>query len=181
MKETKATNHLHETEPRWFAVYTRFKSEKVVKRLLEKKGIETYLPLQRKTRRYTRKIKQVDLPLITCYVFVRIIRKEYLTVLQTENVVKFLRLSSDLVSIPESEINLMKRVVGESFPITAEPTTFGIGDYVEVIAGNLTGLKGRLLSRQGKNAFLVDLETIGYSLQIGIDTNLLSRLERQAG
>ena len=34
-------NQLHETEPRWFAIYSAFKKEKFAKKLLEKKGIET--------------------------------------------------------------------------------------------------------------------------------------------
>lgn len=65
-------NHLHPIESRWFAVYTRSKSEKVVKRLLDQKNIENYLPLQKVTRRYTRKIKSYEIPLISCYIFVKI-------------------------------------------------------------------------------------------------------------
>ena len=84
-------NHLHETEPRWFAVYTRYKREKLVAQQLRDKGIEVYLPLQHFTRRYTRKIKKVEMPLISCYVFARITKKEYVPVLETPDVVQFVR------------------------------------------------------------------------------------------
>ncbi|MEK7255619.1 MAG: transcription termination/antitermination NusG family protein, partial [Bacteroidota bacterium] len=76
-------SHLDGVEPKWFAVYTRYKSEKVVQRLLQNKKIESYLPLQRVTRRYTRKIKHHDIPLISCYIFVKIVRAEYVPVLET--------------------------------------------------------------------------------------------------
>ena len=35
-------NHLHQTQSRWFAVYTRFKREKMVTRELTQKGIEVF-------------------------------------------------------------------------------------------------------------------------------------------
>ncbi|MEZ4957062.1 MAG: transcription termination/antitermination NusG family protein, partial [Saprospiraceae bacterium] len=68
MSNINYENHLHASEPKWFAVYTRSKSEKVVKRLLASKNIECYLPLQKVTRRYTRKIKSYEIPLISCYI-----------------------------------------------------------------------------------------------------------------
>ena len=74
-------NHLDTSEARWFAVYARYKREKVVAQRLQEKGIECYLPLQRLTRYYTRKVKQVELPLISGYLFTKITKKEYVPVL----------------------------------------------------------------------------------------------------
>jgi transcription antitermination factor NusG len=172
----ESENHLHQTEPRWFAVYTRFKSEKVVKRLLDAKNIENYLPLQSITRRYTRKLKTHDIPLISCYIFVRIVRSEYVPVLETENVVKFIRFAKNLLSIPEEEINILRRVVGEQIEVEAEPGLIREGDLVEVIGGKLTGLRGRLVEKQGKKHMVVELETVGYSLKMNIDAALLRKL-----
>ncbi len=173
---TDAENHLHATEARWFAVYTRFKSEKVVKRLLDLKNIENYLPIQSVTRRYTRKIKTHDIPLISCYIFVKITRTEYVPVMETENVVRFIRFSRNLLSIPESEINILRRVVGEAVEVEAEAGLLRQGDLVEVVGGKLTGLQGRLVEQQGKKQMVVELENVGYSLKISIDTNLLRRI-----
>ncbi len=169
-------SHLHAAEARWFAVYTRFKSEKVVKRLLDNKKIENYLPLQTVTRRYTRKIKHHDIPLISCYIFVKITKEEYVPVLETENVVKFIRFAKNLLSIPEAEINILKRVVGEGAEVEAEPGLFKEGDEVEIIGGKLTGLRGRLVERQGKKQMVVELETVGYSLKMNVDASLLRRI-----
>ena len=60
--EKKPINDLHPTEIRWFAVHTRNKSEKFVKRMLEKKEIETYLPLQKIMRQYGRVRRLVERP-----------------------------------------------------------------------------------------------------------------------
>ncbi len=170
-------NHLHPTEPRWFAVYTRYKSEKVVKRLLDSKNIENYLPLQTVVRQYTRKIKRHDIPLISCYIFVRITNDDYVRVLETENVVKFLRFARNLLSIPDEEINILRRVVGEGIDVEAEPGRFQEGDAVEVVGGKLTGLRGRLVEKQGKKHMLVELETVGYTLKMSVDATLLKKIE----
>ncbi|MEO1263209.1 MAG: UpxY family transcription antiterminator [Bacteroidota bacterium] len=176
MALTNHENHLHVTQPRWFAVYTRSKSEKVVQRLLASKKIENYLPLQKVTRRYTRKIKSHDIPLISCYIFVKITKDQYVPVLETENVVKFIRFSKNLVSIPEQEIEIMKLVVGEGENVEASIGRFDEGDVVEVIGGKLTGLRGQLIEKQGKKQMVVELENVGYSLKMNIDVSLLRKI-----
>jgi transcription antitermination factor NusG len=164
-KETY-TNQLSLDEPRWFAIYTNFKREKLVNKMLLQKGIENYLPLQKLTRRYSRKVRAVELPLISGYVFVKIVKNQYIPVLETDHVLKFIRFSKNLLAIPESEIDLIKRVVGEGMEITMEPITYQEGDEVEIVGGNLTGLRGKLISKDGKKQFTIELNNLGYSLYI---------------
>ena len=174
MQQTKLEyeNHLNDTEARWFAVYTKFKREKLVAKQLREKGIEVYLPLQHFTRRYTRKVKQVEIPLISCYVFTRITRKEYIPVLDTPDVVQFVRFSKNLIAIPEKEIQIIKRVVGEQIEIEVEPNKFIEGQPVVIVGGNLTGLTGKLIDKGHKN-FLIELENLSYAMRMHVDPALL--------
>lgn len=177
-KVAELQNHLHKTEARWFAVYTRNKSEKYVLDKLSKKGIEAYVPLLHFTRKYKSKTKQVELPLINCYVFVKITKEDYIRVLQTENVISFLKLRNNLIAIPENEIDTLRWVVGEKLTINVDENTgFEEGVAVEVIAGNLTGLKGKIVKRKNKKHFLVALKTIGYTLNVDISQDLLQRTD----
>lgn len=169
-------NHLHPTDSRWFAIYTPYKREKLVCRQLNKKGITAYLPVQHLVRRYTRKIRKVELPLISCYVFVKITQGEYIKVLETEQVMGFVKFSGNLIAIPDAEIALMKRVLGEGIEVNAEKQSYQEGDIVEVVSGNLVGTRGKLCSIQGKKQFLVDLNFLGYTLQINIDPALLQKV-----
>lgn len=172
-------NHLDSEEPRWFAIYTNYKREKLVQSMLDQKGIHAYVPLQKVTRRYTRKIKTLELPLINCYVFVKITNKEYVPVLETEHVLKFIRFSKNLISIPEAEIEIIKRVVGEGIEVEIEQgNRYKEGDEVEIVAGNLLGLKGRLISINGKKQMLVELENMGYSLRMEVEPSLLKKLNQ---
>ena len=172
----KHENHLDKTEARWFAVYTRFRREKLVQRILEEKGIEVYLPIQKFTRRYTRKVREVSIPLFSCYVFVKIVQDQYIKVLETENVVRFIQFKKNLIAIPEKEIEIVRRVVGESIPIAVTEEYWQQGDQVEVIAGQLTGLKGKLIHQNGKQKFVIELEKMGYGLQMELDSKYLRKV-----
>ncbi len=171
-------NHLDDHEAKWFAIYTRYKREKIVAKRLEQKGIEVYLPLQKFTRRYVRKVKQVELPLINCYLFTKITKKEYVPVLEDQDVVKFVRFSKNLISIPDAEIQVIQRVVGEAIEIDVSPAEYMPGDDVEIIAGQLTGLKGKLLKKENEKNFLIELESIGYQMRMQVDPALLQRIGR---
>lgn len=173
------TNHLHDSEQRWFAVHTRSRSEKFVQRMLTKKGIHAWLPLQRLLRRYTRSTRTVEKPLINSYVFVKITKSEYLPVLETENVAGFVRFSKNLISIPEGEIEILRRITMETeIDVAVVPGAFTEGDMVEISAGNLMGLRGQILKIEGKRKMQVVLEHIGYSLLISVDAAFLAKTTR---
>lgn len=171
-------NHLDDHEAKWFAIYTRYKREKMVAKRLQQKGIEVYLPLQKFTRRYVRKVKQVELPLINCYLFTKITKKEYVPVLETQDVLKFVRFSRNLISIPEAEIRIIQRVVGEAVEVEVNPAEYLPGDDVEIIAGQLTGLKGKLLKKENEKNFLIELESLGYQMLMKVDPSLIQRTGR---
>lgn len=172
----RADIRLDEHTPRWFAIYTRYKREKQIRKRLIEKGIQTYLPLQQCVRHYKRKVKVVDLPLINCYLFVKITRQQYIQVLETADVLHFVRPTKELIAIPEEEINILKRVVGEKLSLEVDRSTFQSGDVVEIISGNLTGIKGILLENSSKHNFLIELNRIGYSLEMQVDPTLIRRV-----
>ncbi len=169
-------NHLDAEEAKWFAVYTKYKREKVIRTDLERQGIQAYLPIQKLTRVYASKRKVVEMPLISCYIFVKITKPEYLRVLQTEGVVTFVKIAKNLISIPEKEIEIMKQVVGEGIPVTAEPKGMHRGDEVEIIGGSLTGLKGTLVDNHGDKEVIIDLDNMGYSLRMTLDAKYLRKI-----
>ncbi len=172
-------NHLDKHEERWFAVYTKYKREKIVHKQLTDKGIHCFLPLQKVTRYYTRKIKHLELPLISCYVFVKIIKDQYVPVLETSDVVNFVKISKNLISIPEHEINILRQVVGEQVDMElVQGNKLETGDWVEIISGRLVGLKGQLLEQRSNKNFVIALERLGYSLYMQVDPKMLRKTKK---
>ncbi len=170
-------NDLKVDTAKWFAVLTRIKSEKAVTLCLNQSGIKAYVPLQKITRIYTRKRRTIMVPLIYRYIFVHIRTEEYVSVLETPNVEGFLRFKKQLIAIPNHEIEWLQRVTGEINDITLESQPFTAGESVEVVYGNLTGLKGKLIESLGKNELLIELDHIGFGLRIQIDPTHLRKLK----
>jgi len=160
----------------WYAITTKFKCEKYVTAVLQRKGLEAYVPLLKKTRRYTRKIKTYEIPMISCYAFVKIVPEDSARVLEVPYVHGFLRFDGKIVPVPEREIQMMRRVVGEISDVVVEPRHWVRGDRVEVIAGNLTGIQGTLIEGSGKHEFIIELETLGYQLRMVVDRSVLRRI-----
>jgi transcription antitermination factor NusG len=170
-------NHLVSNEKRWFAIYTKFKAEKYVVECLKKKGITAYLPLIKKSKRYTRKVKFYEVPLINCYAFVCIDNSEYVKVLETEYLLKFIKQGKNLISIPKKEIDLLERIVNSENLTMAQQISFVEGKLVEIISGQLTGLKGKLVARKNKNEFVVELLNMGIQLKLDINPAYLRPLK----
>jgi transcription antitermination factor NusG len=169
-------NQLDELQPRWFAVYTRSKSEKLVQRMLQKKGVQVYLPLQRLLRRYTRSVRMVEKPLINCYVFVKIIRTQYVPVLETEHVKGFVKFNKNMIAIPEHEIDILRRITLEDgLDVEVIQGQLAEGDSVEISAGALMGMKGRIVKTDGKHKFQVEISYLFHSLLITIDAAFLEK------
>ncbi len=162
-------NRLHDSVARWFVVYTKYKTEKYVVQKLLKKRIHAYVPLLTYSKKWARKIKHYEVPLINCYVFVKITREDYVSVLETEYVSGFLKNRGNLNEVREQEIEVLRKIVGERKDILGEALTFEKGKRVEIVSGNLTGMKGKLIEKQGKKEVLVEIESIGWQFRMSVD------------
>lgn len=169
-------NRLHSEISRWFVIYTKYKTEKYVLDKLSKKGITAYVPLISYTKRYASKLKEYQVPLINCYVFVKITKDEYVKVLETEYVSAFLKNRGNLTDVKEDEIQILRKIVGENEEFEVGEIEFTKGKKVEIISGNLTGIVGKLIEQKGKSEFVIELESIGYQFRMNIDKTSLRPL-----
>jgi len=153
----------------WYAVYVKSRTEKKAETELQFMDIETFLPIQRKLRQWSDRKKWVEMPLISGYLFVRISRKEYDTVLQSNYVVSYVRFEGKAATIPDNQIDYLKLMLKQdNLDIEITRESFEPGQLIEVIAGPLIGLRGKLLRIKGKNKVAIELEQLGYSALIEI-------------
>ncbi len=153
----------------WYAVYVRSRTEKKAETELRFMNIETFLPLQRKLRQWSDRKKWVEMPLISGYLFVHISRKEYDTVLQSNYAVSYVRFEGKAATIPDRQIEYLKLMLKQdNLEIEISRESFAPGQQIEVIAGPLIGLRGKLIRIKGKNKVAVELEQLGYSAMVEI-------------
>jgi transcription antitermination factor NusG len=153
--------------PTWHAVYVHSRAEKRVHEELKYKGIESFLPLQRKLRQWSDRKKWVEMPLISGYVFVHITRNHYDLVLQTDNVMQYVRFEGKAAVIRDQDIEILKRMLGQS-DVEVEITKEEIlpGTLVEIITGPMMGIRGELISFHGNNKFALHILPLGFTLLV---------------
>ncbi len=164
-----------DTEARWYAIYTKSRTEKKTANELAKKGFKVYLPLQKTLRQWSDRKMTIELPLIPSYLFVKINLHSYFDILNTKGVVKFISFSGRPVPVPEWQINNLKILINseENFEIISED--FIIGDNVYVERGSLKGLKGILVEHRARQKVLVRIDSIEQNILVNIHTALLKK------
>ncbi len=153
----------------WHAVYIKSRAEKKADAELQLGGIETFLPLQRKLRQWSDRKKWVEMPLIPGYLFVRISRKEYDAVLQSNYVVSYVRFEGTAAIIPDRQIDYLRLMLKQDHSnIEIVHECFKPGQMIEVISGPLIGLRGKLVQLKGRRKIALELEQLGYSALVEV-------------
>lgn len=163
-------------ESRWYAVRTSFRHEKRAQQELLRQGLDAWLPLLKETRRYNRKNREVEIPLLGSYLFVHINAQGYYPVVQNPYVNGFVRFGDHVLPVPEEEIALIRRIVGDGEVRETSKRDLREGDLVEIIGGKLTGVRGILEGPRNRKRVAVSLQNLGFVLVIEVDPKCLRRI-----
>src|SRR3981189_901543 len=100
-------------EPRWYALHTRVHHEKSVERRLRDRGMEVFLPTTLEVHRWSDRKKRVEVPLFSCYVFVRcaLSAEDGTRVYQVESVHGFVGVRGASLPIPDEQIESIQNVL----------------------------------------------------------------------
>jgi transcription antitermination factor NusG len=152
----------------WWAIYTRHQHEKTVEEMLAAKGFEVFLPLYESVRRWKDRRKLLSMPLFPCYVFVRGGLDRRLQVLTTPGVHMVLSRGEKVATIPEDEIEAIRRTVDG--PYRVEPHPFlKCGERVRVVRGSLEGVEGILVRKKNWYRLVLSVEMLAQSVAVEID------------
>jgi transcription elongation factor/antiterminator RfaH len=166
-RKKKRTKH-------WYALYTRSRLEKRTEKLLAEKGIQVYLPLQKRFRQWSDRKKWVYEPLFRSYVFVYISKDEYSKVVKTEGVVRFVTFEGEAARIPPQQIKAVKHYEKTGEDLEDKPAQYTVGDKVVVTRGPMKGLEGMLVEHTGKKRVRVEIHGINKSLFIKLRKSYLA-------
>jgi len=157
----------------WYPVYTNPRAEKKAYELLAKKKIEVYLPLKKTLKQWSDRKKWIQEPLISSYLFVYITVSEMADVLTTPGISRFIYFSGKVATMPEKQIEQIKRLLQTDSPFSITTKQFEKGEQVRVIAGPLQGLTGELIEYQSEKRILLRLGPVGESLLVKISPDII--------
>jgi transcription antitermination factor NusG len=159
----------------WYAIYTRHQHEKSVAQFLSAKGLQVFLPLYNATRRWKDRTVHLSLPLFPCYLFLRGMEGRWLDVVTTSGIVSVLSINGEPATIPESEIESVRRAV--EWGNRVEPHPFlRCGDRVRVISGPLQGLEGILVRKKNLFRLVLSVEILERSAAVEVDVSAVERV-----
>jgi len=171
----KKNNDKTDSEPKWYALYTRPRAEKLVFTRLTESGIETFLPLIRTYRMWSDRKKLVEKPLLSSYIFVKTLKKHFPNVYKTNGVVKFVSFEGQPVSIPQKQIDNLRLLINSDAEIEISSEKFEKGDSVEVVSGSLIGLTGELIKIGTKKRVVVRIDRLDQNLILTIPVSFLKK------
>ena len=158
----------NDLQPRWYAIYTSANREKRVHEQLERRLVESFLPLYDSVRRWKDRKVRLQLPLFPGYVFARFALRDRLQVLQVPGVARLVSFNGCPCALLESEVEALQRIGPPG--LRAEPHPYlTAGRQVRVKAGPLAGIEGILVRRKNRARFVISVELIMRSVVIELD------------
>ncbi len=161
--------------PKWYAIYTNPRAEKLVHERLVESGIETYLPLQKTYRQWSDRKKLIEKPLLSSYVFVKVVPASFPAVYKTIGVVKFISFEGRPVPIPQKQIDNLKLLIDSNAEVEVTSEKFEKGDNVEVVTGSLRGLTGELVKIGNKKKVIIRIDKLEQNIILTIPVTFLRK------
>ena len=96
---------------RWYALHTRARHEKAIERRLREQGMETFVPTTMEVHRWSDRKKKVEVPLFSCYVFLRcaLSAEDRTRVYQVESVHGFVGVAGSACRFPMNRSKAFRR------------------------------------------------------------------------
>ncbi len=153
----------------WYAIYTRSRHEKLVAQQLERKQIETFLPLCSEVHRWQDRYQKVEVPLFRGYVFAQFDHDSpaRISVLRSTGVVKIVGFGQEYAAIPAEQIDSLRRLM-DTRAYVHRHRYLQVGQRVTVISGALAGLEGILVKVKKQDRLVIALQPIRQAIAVEV-------------
>jgi len=162
--------------PRWYALRTRFRHEKLVRDRLAGQGFEQFLPTIKRLSQWKDRKKEIEVPLFSGYCFAWFAWQDRLPVQRVSGVANIVGNGHGPEPIPDQEIEAIKTLMASSLRYDAYPYLME-GMAVEVIRGPLKGVRGILLRKAKPYRLIMSIKLIQQAASVEIDCDDIVPIE----
>ena len=152
----------------WYVLKIRTGGELAALKALRQRGYEPYCPMQKERRHYTDRMKVVDAPVFSGYMFCQFDSQKKLPIISCPGVDYIVGFASGPTPVPEIELmNVRRMIEAGAYAIRGMEQ----GERVRVTHGALEGVEGVLVRDGAGDRLVVSLELLnqGASLHINLD------------
>ena len=162
----------------WIAVRAKPRAEKVAFEQLKKNGIDAYLPLVKQKRKWSDRMKWVELPLFPAYLFARIPLKNSIYVLQTHGVSSIVKFSGEIAVVQDEVIQSIRWALDGGYELESTEY-FSVGDEVEVIEGPMKKTRGIVVEHKGEERLVIKIDALQQAIAVHIDNKFLKSIGKK--
>src|SRR6266849_8318646 len=156
----------------WFAVLVRTGREKTATLQLENAGYECFLPVSKYTRRWSDRMKEIEVPLFPGYLFCRMDPYNRLPVLMTPGVIQIVGTGKTLIPVEEEEIAAIQRVVKNGLSTMPWPY-LQVGHVARIEEGPLRGMTGIIVRIKSGMKLVLSVSLLQRSVAVEVDRSWL--------
>jgi transcription antitermination factor NusG len=150
---------------KWYVLYTASRAEKQVAQRLEKEGITAFLPLHLSPRRWSDRIKLIEIPLFSSYIFIHTQEPLLHRIITLQGVSHVVYYDGKPAVVWESEITAIQQFLEQA---RAKELNYQPDEKVLIACGPLRNISGKI-KRIGKTYILLHLEQIGLTVTVAFD------------
>ncbi|MDQ7918614.1 UpxY family transcription antiterminator [Mesonia sp. MT50] len=158
----------------WFVLYVKSRTEKKVATRLEAQGFTVFCPTKIEERQWSDRIKKVEMPYFTSYVFVQCEEKQAPTVLATSGVVRRLFWLGQPGVIYEREMQEVRQFFSEHKTANISYEAFTAGEEVYIQKGKLQHRKAVVL-KNDKTKVTLSIPALGCAFKVTLPKNEIGR------
>jgi transcription antitermination factor NusG len=163
------------SDERWYAVRTRSNFEQKAAWYLEANGQRVFLPTYRDKRKWSDRIKEIDVPLFNGYVFCRIAIDDRLPVLRAPGVVDIVSFGSRFEPVPDEQIDSVRAMIGSGLRVRPWPFLH-VGQHVRIDHGPLAGVEGILTEIRNECRLIVSIPLLQRSVAAEVERDWLTSI-----
>ena len=149
----------------WYLLYTASRAEKQVEQRLHMEGIEVFLPMHMTPRRWSDRVKMVEVPLFNSYIFVRTIDEVLRSLVKIKGVARIVYYNGAPAVVRNNEIENIKIFLEKARGLECEMIE---NDEVQIAAEPMKDLKGKVLKVSG-NRLTLTIEQMGVTVSVKTD------------
>lgn len=155
----------------WYVLYTAARAEKQVEQQLKADGIEVYLPLHLSPRRWSDRVKMIEVPLFSSYIFVRTTDQILRMLPKMTGISRIVFYNGQPAVVKDKEIVSIKEFLINA---NGKECEFVIDDEVHIIAGPMKDVKGKIRKMTG-DYLILELEQLGIHVKIKLNQVLKNK------
>jgi len=160
----------------WFALTVKPQHEKAAEMQLEAASIQAYVPVYETRRRWSDRVKKVQIPLFRGYVFSRFEAAERWKVLSFPSVTSVVAFGGRPVPLSDEEIASIQAMAGSGLPLAPCPPVRA-GEWVRISAGPLTGVEGIFVNEKSAARVVVNVELLNRAVSVEVDRNSIEAIK----